>query len=154
MNSWSVATDWLRVQAREAYYYRELSFNKRIQFVHTYKLPQTFTHHPFKAVPYLRRLPFTLSKQCHNSDGYPSPFQSSAIPQTFTLHPFKAVPCLRQLPFTIYRAVPWLRRLFLAVTAWHYPTTVYVELVVDDVALGHSFLRKLCIFLLASFHSQ
>ena len=37
MNSWSVVTDGLRAQAREAYY-RELSLNKRIQFVHTYML--------------------------------------------------------------------------------------------------------------------
>jgi len=37
VNSWSVVTDGLRAQAREAYY-RELSLNKRIQFVHTYML--------------------------------------------------------------------------------------------------------------------
>jgi len=37
LKSWSVVTDGLREQAREAYY-RELSLNKRMHFVHTYML--------------------------------------------------------------------------------------------------------------------
>ena len=41
MNSWSVVTGGLRAQAREAYY-RELSLNKRIQFVHTYMLARVW----------------------------------------------------------------------------------------------------------------
>jgi hypothetical protein len=41
MNSWSVVTGGLRAQACEAYY-RELSLNKRIQFVQTYMLARVW----------------------------------------------------------------------------------------------------------------
>jgi len=41
MKSWSVVTDGLRAQAREAYY-RELSLNKRIHFVHTHTLARVW----------------------------------------------------------------------------------------------------------------
>ena len=37
LKSWSGVTDGLRAQAHESYF-RELSFNKRIHFVHTYML--------------------------------------------------------------------------------------------------------------------
>ena len=55
LKSWSVVTDGLRVQAREACY-RGLSLNKRIHFVHTYMLAREwFTAQIFPIPPTCER---------------------------------------------------------------------------------------------------
>jgi len=55
LKSWSVVTDGLRTHAREPYY-RELSLNKLIHFVHTYTLSRTwFTAQIFLMSPTCER---------------------------------------------------------------------------------------------------
>ena len=55
LKSWSVVTDGLRAQAREAYY-SKLGLNKRIHFVHTYMLARVwFTAQIFPMPPTCER---------------------------------------------------------------------------------------------------